>query len=169
MNSSRCLFAAAAACVVIVGARADVVVLTSNHDNTMYEDVTGSLSTGAGSGMFAGTTGQNLLRRALLSFDVSAIPAGSIVTDVRVTLHLSRASTGATDVAFHRTLASWGEGTSVASGEQGQGAAATPGDATWVHRFFPTDTWAAAGGGAGGYFVPGASAVTSVGGGPAFF
>lgn len=155
----------------IVGAtKADLVTIGANRDNTLYEDVLGSLSNGAGTGMFAGRSGQDLIRRALISFDVSsAVPAGSTVTDVRLTLHLSRSAGGTNDVSLFRTLAAWGEGTSVAAGEGGTGAAATANDATWVHTFFPAQTWAGAGGGDGGYFAAGSSATLAVGGVSAFY
>ena len=43
-------------------------------------------------------------------------------------------------------LADWGEGTSVAPGEEGTGAPATTNDATWRHRFFDTIFWTTQGG-----------------------
>ena len=43
-------------------------------------------------------------------------------------------------------LADWGEGTSVAPGEEGDGAPATTNDATWRHRFFDTIFWTTEGG-----------------------
>ena len=44
-------------------------------------------------------------------------------------------------IELHKLLADWGEGTSQATGEEGQGAPATPNDATWRHRFFDTIFW----------------------------
>ena len=41
-------------------------------------------------------------------------------------------------VELHVLLADWGEGTSHAPGEEGEGAPATTDDATWRHRFFDT-------------------------------
>ena len=38
-------------------------------------------------------------------------------------------------IELHKLLADWGEGTSQATGKEGQGA---PNDATWRHRFFDT-------------------------------
>jgi hypothetical protein len=54
-------------------------------------------------------------------------------------------------------LADWGEGTSVAPGQQGAGAAATTNDATWLHRFWPGTFWTTP----GGDFAPGASAISA--------
>jgi hypothetical protein len=49
-------------------------------------------------------------------------------------------------VTLHRTLADWGEGGSVAPGQQGAGGPAAPGDATWLHTFHDTQFWANPGG-----------------------
>jgi hypothetical protein len=49
-------------------------------------------------------------------------------------------------VELHKLLADWGEGTSHAPGEEGDGAPATPNDATWRHRFFDTIFWTNEGG-----------------------
>jgi hypothetical protein len=114
----------------------------------LYESATGALSNGAGSHFFVGATGDGLTRRALITFDVAAaIPAGSTVNSASLTLRMTQTSnTTGTNVSLHRALADWGEGTSRASGNEGGGAAATPGDATWIHRFFPTSGWVSAGG-----------------------
>ena len=49
-------------------------------------------------------------------------------------------------IELHKLLADWGEGISQATGEEGQGAPATPNDATWRHRFFDTIFWTNEGG-----------------------
>jgi hypothetical protein len=85
-------------------------------------------------------------RRAILAFDVSAIPAGSTIHAVELTLHMSMTSAGETAVSLRRTLADWGEGSSVAPGNQGGGAPATVDDATWLHAFYDTRFWANPGG-----------------------
>lgn len=149
------------ACLAAAGAvQADVVTLEPSKDNTLYQSTTGAVSNGAGSAFISGKTNQNQIRRALMGFDVSSLPAGAIVTDVTLTLHCSAAAPGGSPVSFglHRVLADWGEGTSVAE-PGGTGVAATPGDATWIHRFYDTSTWATP----GGDFVAGASASESVG------
>lgn len=129
-------------------AHADTVTLVASRDNTLYEQVGGGLSNGAGEYIFAGTTATtNLRRRALLHFDVhAAVPAGSTVTGVALQLNMSRTISNAQAVSLHRVTADWGEGTSDALLEEGGGAAATVGDATWEHRFYDTATWAAMGG-----------------------
>jgi hypothetical protein len=141
-------------------ALADSVTLVSDRDNTLYEDVNGALSNGAGSSFFAGVTASGLIRRGLLHFDVAgSIPAGSTVTGVTLTLVLTRAANpGPYATDLHRVLADWGEGTSVAGGGGGGGAPSTTGDATWIHTFYDTDFWTAA----GGDFDPAVSASTMV-------
>jgi hypothetical protein len=61
-------------------------------------------------------------------------------------------------VSLYRAQADWGEGTSNAGNNDGQGAPATTGDATWIHRFFNTVFWA----NAGGDFAGASSAVAPV-------
>lgn len=144
-------------------ATGDLIALDSMKDNTLYESSTGALSNGAGSAMFAGRSSQSTesTRRALLAFDVAgAIPAGSTIASVTLSLTNSANNTTIESVSLHRLLADWGEGTSVASGGQGGGAPATAGDATWLHRNFNSTFWASA----GGDFAAAASAQDDVGG-----
>jgi len=140
--------AAGAALISALVARADVVVLSGTKDNTLYQTYNGSTtnSNGAGEHIFAGRTGDGYLRRALITFDLSSIPPGSTITGATVTLFMSRSKTRGVDVSFHRATAAWGEGPSNATQEEGKGALAIPGDATWLHRFYPTSFWASAGG-----------------------
>src|SRR5687767_4270859 len=153
-----CGVGAALICAFV--ARADVVVLSATKDNTLYQTYSGSTtnSNGAGEHFFAGRTGDGYLRRALIAFDLSSIPPGSTITGATVTLFMSRSKTRGVDVSFHRATAAWGEGTSNSTQEEGKGALATPGDATWLHRFYPTSFWASA----GGDFRSTASAVVQV-------
>lgn len=125
-------------------ASADVLSFQAARDNTLFESATGALSNGAGPNIFTGRNSQGNIRRALLRFDLAAIPAGSTITGVSLTLVASQTQGPATDVGLHPLLADWGEGASSSSG--GGGAPAQPGDATWIHSFFPTSLWAAPGG-----------------------
>ena len=141
---------------------AEVAEITPSKDNTLYEDSNGSLSNGSGSGLFTGQTGEGRVTRALLAFDLSAIPAGSIINSASLTLEMSRSSNGddtprATSV--HRVLKDWGEGSSVADGGGGRGGASASGDATWRHTFFDSQLWDMA----GGDFEQTASATINVG------
>jgi hypothetical protein len=153
-----CMFLAAAAAG---SAHADLMILSPARDTTLYEDALGGLANGAGSSMFVGRNSANQSRRALVSFDVAgAIPAGSTITGVILTLHMSQGNLPATSVAMHRATALWGEGASAAGGAGGGGAPAQPGDATWLHTFYPGQFWAAA----GGDFSPAPSAAATVAG-----
>lgn len=144
---------------------ADTVTLTPTKDNTIYSE-SGSLSNGAGWYIFAGNTAANNARRCLLAFDVAgAIPAGSTIVRAELRLYMSRTIVGDVTVRLHRVLADWGEGTSDAFGQEGAGAPATQGDATWTHRFYDTILWSQP----GGDFVPTPSAQTTVGASLGFY
>ena len=142
---------------------ADTVSIPANRDNTLYENATGSVSNGAGPTMFAGrnASASNFRRRALIRFDVAgSVPAGSTLTSVTLTLNMSQAATpGGQAIELHRALSDWGEGTSNAGAAGGSGVASTANDATWIHRFWSTTLWSAA----GGDFAAAASASQSVG------
>ena len=120
---------------------AEVLILSPSQDNTLYESQADPLSNGAGDYLFAGKTGQNAdytLRRAVLAFDVSAIPAGSLINNVTLEITVSRQLVGGT-LGLYRTTSDWGEGTSDAPGQEGGGAIATLGDATWINAFHGDD------------------------------
>ena len=127
---------------------ATTIMINPSKDNTLYEYINEDLSNGAGAHLFAGKTGQGYIRRAVLAFDIAgSIPSGSTITSVSLSMHLSRGgSNGIRTIELHKLLADWGEGTSVASGQEGQGAPATTNDATWRHRFYNTIFWTTQGG-----------------------
>jgi hypothetical protein len=130
-------------------------------DNTLYETAGGEMSNGAGVYVFAGRTLLFGLRRAVLSFDVAgAIPAGATINSATLTLNVSQSNSGDHPAALHRLGADWGESTSDAGSPGGLGAPSAPGDATWIHTFFPSQLWSAA----GGDFDATASATIPVGG-----
>ncbi len=137
--------------------------LGSSQDNTLYEDADGALSNGAGEYFFAGRTKQatNSIRRGLIAFDIAGhMPPGSIIVSATLRLDLSQTTPGPQPVELHRLTANWGEGTSNATTMGGgMGAPATPGDATWIHRFYASTFWKTP----GGDFVVTASAATTVG------
>lgn len=138
------------------------VALQPIKDNTLYESAAGELSNGAGQHFFAGRTNQpsNSIRRALIAFDIAGnIPPNASILSVLLTLNMSQTTSTSHTVSLHRVNADWGEGTSVASGNEGGGAPATTGDATWLHRFFNSTQWSTA----GGDFVASPSAEISVG------
>ncbi len=132
------------------------VTFTGDRDNTLYEDTQGDVSAGASVNMIVGRTNgspsnpggpSGFKRRCLVHFNISSIPAGSTITSATLTLYLNQVSSngdpGNTTIGVHKLLADWGEGS---SNGNGQGGAATNNDATWVHRFYPNQTWSAVGG-----------------------
>ncbi|MFQ5629911.1 MAG: DNRLRE domain-containing protein [bacterium] len=133
--------------------------LVATIDNTIYSEA--DSSNGAGDHLFAGSNRRGAIRRGLVAFDLTqAILPGATIESVTLTLNMSRTTSAARDVALHRLLVGWGEGASDAIGEEGSGATATTGDATWRHRIFDTDLWA----NPGGDFSPSASAMQTVAG-----
>jgi hypothetical protein len=143
-------------------ASAGQVALDSSKDNTLYNDLGGGTSNGAGQYFFSGHsagTASYPIRRGVIAFDVaSAIPPGSTVLSVKLRLHMSQTSGSAFNVALHRLTNDWGEGTSAPGGSEGPGANATNGDATWLHTFYPNSFWSTP----GGDFAPTASATIPV-------
>src|ERR1700730_19198344 len=89
-----------------VAASADVVSFSALRDNTLYEDTdpTSQLSDGQGIFLYAGKTGSNdnfRIRRGLIAFDLTSIPASATVTAATLTLFKSNSNTGAT-VSLHK-------------------------------------------------------------------
>ncbi len=121
------------------------VSIPADKDNSIYSQ-SNTASNGAGEYLFAGVTNSGNKRRALVHFDLSTIPAGSIVTSATLTMMCNKAAANATGFSIHKLLADWGEGTSDAGSNEGGGGAAQPGDATWNQRLFPGTLWSTAGG-----------------------
>lgn len=146
---------------VIVYAQQQVVV-PATQDNTLYETVSGDISNGSGDYLFTGrvsSTGAGAKRRGLVRFDLTGkIPPGSSIVSATLSMNMSKANSGANTVSLHNVTSSWGEGTSNANSQEGKGASATTGDATWIHRSFNTVLWTSP----GGDFTPTASASTTV-------
>lgn len=129
----------------------ETATLTPDRYNTIYEP--GNLSNGAGDYFFAGNTSNGAAsRRGLLHFDVSDIPVGSTITSVTLTLTQSRSALAADeDMDLHMLTGDWGQGTSDASGQEGQGTASTVNDANWACSFSDgaggcTTSWTTPGG-----------------------
>ena len=140
-----CLFAAM---IVVSSAVADTITVTSVADNTIIENSTGAMSSGASQFFLAGRTAASAggtIRRGVLKFDLSAIPTGATVTSVSLRLNCSGAGTGSQQtIALRRLLASWGEGPSLSTTEDG--APSQVPDATWIHRFYSSTAWSTPGG-----------------------
>jgi len=132
----------------------DSLTLSSVSDNTLYSE--NNNSNGAGVHIFAGATMNGNLRRALVRFDLEAIPANATILSAELRVFGNKGEQN--EVSLHRVTADWGEGTTVASGNQGQGGAPSPGGSTWNFRNFQDTAWM----NEGGDFVQMASASTTV-------
>lgn len=150
------LLAAVFASAPAAGQSTTTVDLFPAADTTMFQESTNHASATGGSA-FTGNNAGGYARRALLRFDLSAIPPGATVVSASLGISVDKVPPGVQSSTgrLHRLLSSWGTGASN-SGSNGGGAIATAGDATWSHRFWGTSQlWATPGG--GGDFVPNAS------------
>src|SRR6184192_4190728 len=74
-------------------ARADTININPSKDNTLYEYVPadGDRSNALGNHFFTGETAMSELRRGMLAFDITGnVPAGSTITGVTLSMHVSR-------------------------------------------------------------------------------
>ena len=157
----RALLVGLLGAAVFRGAAADTLLLEPSEDNTLYER-NPTFSNGAGDHVFTGTDNSGFVDRALLRFDIAgSIAPGSIIQGVTLQLYMSRTVDGGSRATnLHVLLADWGEGFADANGEEGGGAPAYGGDATWLHREYPDLSWVDP----GGDFSPAMSASTQVSG-----
>ena len=133
-------------------ADAGQIALEPVADTTIYADDE-LAGTGAGSHLFVGPIASGAPRRALLRFDLAAVPADAVIESVSLRLVVTKAGIGARVDDLHslrRVLAEWGEG-SGDGGTGGAGGPASPADATWTHRFWGSPPasgprWASGGG-----------------------
>jgi hypothetical protein len=101
--------------------------------------------------VMAGRTQNSPRVRALYRFDLTALPTNTVVLGGILRFDCTGQSsepmcvTNST-MGLHRMLRAWGEGTNAPTMNPGQGAPAQPGDATWNHAFYPTNSWSASGG-----------------------
>jgi hypothetical protein len=120
--------------------------LGAEKDNSIFSENT-SESNGAGINIYAGKiqTG-TAFRRALVKFDVSALPANAILQSTALELYVYKAARSTTtphNFDIHKVLNNWGEAGSYGSGD---GAPAQTGDVTWSQRFYPNTNWNSSGG-----------------------
>lgn len=129
-------------------ARAEQRVLLPSADSTIFTQVQGGNAYDAvsdgGPNIWVSTTAGDVVRRALLRFDLSGIPPGTRVLSAELKLTQLRAR-AVHPVAVHRVTSAWQPATSTA-GDFGQGTAADPGDVTWSHRSHPGVPWTQRGG-----------------------
>jgi hypothetical protein len=125
-------------------------VIPADRDATLIEEPDGAAASGSGPAIFAGRTAllDNTVRRALLRFDVTSgvrtlprrpVAAAIDRVAVVVTVVMEPPQAGPREFRLHRLLSDWGEGASSSPG--GTGAPAAPGDATWIHAFYPDQFW----------------------------
>lgn len=158
-------FLVALIAIASITAHAETLTLRAVSDASLIEENSGAYANGSGPNLFAGRIGANAgstLRRALIRFDVSALPSDAVIQSASVTLYLTR-SRFAGDLPFtlHRVTAAWNEGPS--NSAQGNGDSSVNGDSTWLHRRKPDLLWATP----GGDYIATASAthiITSTGG-----
>ena len=154
------LTTAAGATLAASVACADTAVLTPVADGTLFEPLSPGVQASSGSGQFlyCGKTNTAKLRRTLLRFDFSSIPAGSTITSVTLRVTVDRAVGGARTVGMYVCSTPWGEGASDAGDPGGRGTTPAPGDVTWIHSVFSGTLWGAP----GGDFLPAARATTTL-------
>lgn len=140
--------------IICSGGRAETISLQPVADTTLIQLASGNNLGGAGY-FNAGTSGNGgYLNRALIRYDLSSIPAGSIITSVSITFDVIRQAQSGSQNSFfslRRMYQSWGEGGQIAEdGSQlGLGSPAAPGEATWDSRFAGGPGWSVPGGAAG--------------------
>lgn len=134
-----------------ISAVALTLTIEPEADTSLFEVAVAAPETANSRGvhLFAGriTTGER--RRALLRFNLSAIPPASTITSAQLSLSLTRDPPGplpAVNFSLYPLASAWGEGSSDAGDPGGNGTAATPGDPTWTQRAFPATPWSNAGG-----------------------
>jgi glucose/arabinose dehydrogenase len=124
---------------------ADVVNLTAPADTFIISGAFNANNNAGGhTHLSAGTDGVGGVRRGLLRFDLSGIPAGSTVTSAVMRLTVVMVpSAGPVNSTFDlfRMLADWGEGNKVGNA----GSPATSGEATWNARMHSVASWTVAG------------------------
>lgn len=147
-------------------ARAATATFTPSADTTLIETAPNN-NNGAQTFFNSGTTQNNTRTRGLVEFDLSAIPANSVVISVDVVFNVVKQPAdgyAASTFDLHAVLVPWGEGNKTAAlpGNPGQGAPASAGEATWNARMQGIASWSAPGGKAGVDFAAAASASQTV-------
>lgn len=82
------------------------VSLTPSLDNTIFQSPPNN-SNALGGYFIAGQTNGGSIRRALIKFNLSSIPAGSVITNVSLQLTLNKTIAGPIPVRLHKMSADW--------------------------------------------------------------
>ncbi len=127
------------------------VTISADKDTTLYEEASGSLANGSGTGLFCGVvgfTGGFAKRRTLVHFDVAGqVPAGARILSAELDMFVAQSTAFLPIPTFgHRITQDWNEGATVANGGGGQGGPAVAGETTWLHTDYPNVTWTTPGG-----------------------
>ncbi len=138
-------------------AQADATVFAEQTGGTAYDNV----ADGQGGSLWTSVIVAGVVRRALLRFDLTALPFGAEIVQVQLEAFMIRVREPQ-PLALHRLTAAWSEGPAN-GGDAGVGAPAQAGDCTWSHRRWPDQPWAAR----GGDYLLSASATSAVGAWPA--
>ena len=114
-------------------------------DNTMFKGL--ELSNGIGEYFFAGTTKDDVTKRALVMFNLAELVPEDITVDSAILVLVpTKVKPGSTSINVHMLTTEWGEGSSKAEDGDGKGAPATANDATWEFAKFNTHPWIRSGG-----------------------
>lgn len=139
-------------CLATVRATAVWVTKPPSADTSLIE-VAPTNNNGGQAWVLSGRTQNGTRNRGLFKFDFTDIPTNAVILSVAFVVEVTQVpSAGQANSTFglHRMLRPWGEGDKSAtnSGTFGQGLPASPGEATWLHSFYPTNEWSAPGGAA---------------------
>ncbi len=116
-------------------------------DNTLYIDPSGSLSNGSGQNFFTGVSQAGLTRRGLIKFEpADSISSYAEISSVELSLYMNMTVSGSNTISLYQVSKAWGEGPTVSAGGGGTGGVVQPGDATWIHTFYPDSFWSNPGG-----------------------
>ncbi|MEM7229249.1 MAG: DNRLRE domain-containing protein [Planctomycetota bacterium] len=117
------------------GVGGTIVNLTPSQDGSIYDEFE-IKANGAGDWLFAGRTQIGDIRRCLVQFDVSGIPAGATILNAQLVLTFNQTQAPALDVDAHALLEDWTTGASDPPGAEGNGAFALGSDVTWRYRSY---------------------------------
>lgn len=160
---SRFCSAVASTCLgaCLFNAWGDTLTLKPTADTSLFE-VSPNNNLGK-AWLAAGTQRTGERARALVLFDLAALPTNAVVSSAALTFKVVKASSGAVNSTFEirRVLVDWAEGTKGSTGS-GTGSAATAGESSWNSR--GPGSWSVPGGAVGSDFATATSATQPLAG-----